>query len=122
MSSLDGVADAVNARAKAPVVDGGSSSRFGQSLLRIAAQACADAGGLSGAPRCVETHSKHEKHRNHVEEPGERERRKVSFPILPVMKLFLPSIRTLAKYSARTPQSDKENVSYSSALFTPLNA
>lgn len=58
---------------QAPVGDGGSSSRFGLSLLRIAAQARADAAGLGSAPRRVETHPEHEKHRDHVEEPGEGE-------------------------------------------------
>lgn len=76
--SLTAVSDAIKATAKAPVVDGGSSSRFRQRLLWVAAQACTDTRGLGSAPRCVEAHPKHEKYRNHVEEPGEREWRKTS--------------------------------------------
>lgn len=53
----------------APVVDGGSSSRFAQRLLWVAAQTGADTTCFSAAPRCIETHPEHEEHHNHVEKP-----------------------------------------------------
>lgn len=57
-----------------PVVDSGSSSRFGQCFFWIAAQTCTDTTGLSSTPRCIETHPKHEEHCYHVEQPGEGEK------------------------------------------------
>lgn len=58
-----------------PVVDSGSSSRFGQRFFWIAAQTCSDKTSLSSAPRCIKTHPEHEEHCYHVEIPGVRERR-----------------------------------------------